>query len=81
LPPPQLQQTISHPPQVAVPNIPINYMNQTFITTSKPSDIRASFNPISTLQPKLNSALQSLANDLITKERAKIEKQIRELQE
>jgi hypothetical protein len=56
-------------------------MNQTFITTSKPSDVRASFNPISTLQPKLNSALQSLANDLITKERAKIEKQIRELQE
>jgi hypothetical protein len=33
------------------------------------------------MQPKLNSALQSLANDLITKEKAKIEKQIRDLQE
>ena len=57
------------------------YKDQTFITTSKPSDFRASFNPISSLQPKLSSALQSLAYDLITKEKAKIEKQIRELQE
>jgi hypothetical protein len=81
LPPPHLQQTWSHPPQGEVPKTATIYKNQTFLTTSKPTEVRASFNPISTLQPKLNSALQSLANDLITKEKAKIENQIRELQE
>ena len=81
LPPPQVQQTFSHPPQGVVPKTATIYKNQTFLTTSKPSEVRASFNPISSLQPKLNSALQSLANDLITKEKAKLENQIRDLQE
>ena len=81
LPPPQVLQTFSHPPQGVVPKTAIIYKNQTFLTTSKPSEVRASFNPISSLQPKLNSALQSLANDLITKEKAKLENQIRDLQE
>ena len=81
LPPPQLDETVSHPPQGQVPIIPINYTNQSFFTNSKSIEAKKTFNPTNSIQPKLNSALQFLANDLITKERAKIEKQIREIQE